>query len=181
MKADALCLAATLNSPEVDFYTIPQYQRPFKWEIDNFETLWEDLTEAYREFVAAKEQGKVPEYYFLGPVVFVRNAGKKSYDIIDGQQRTTTFHVLLWYLSRRLKDETEKGRVRQILTFLGKDPTTNNEIKNFDYGVKKAFYEKHLKDWSIARIVSDKDEWTPEDIRLRASQIADWAEGYWRL
>jgi len=121
MKADALSLSATLNSPEVDVYTIPQYQRPYTWDSQNFEVLWEDLTDAYQEFVLAKSQQKVPGYYFLGPVVFVRNASKRSYDIIDGQQRTTTFHVLLWYLYRRLTDETEKKRIHQIVTFLGND------------------------------------------------------------
>jgi hypothetical protein len=121
MKADALSLSAALNSSEVDVYTIPQYQRPYTWDTQNFEVLWEDLTDAYQEFLIEREKSGIPEYYFLGPVVFVRNTQKKSYDIIDGQQRTTTFHILLWYLYRRLTDETEKKRIHQILTFLGND------------------------------------------------------------
>ncbi len=121
MKADVLSLLATLNSSEVDIYTIPQYQRPYTWETQNFEVLWEDLTDAYQEFVLARSQDKVPNYYFLGPVVFVRNTIKRSYDIIDGQQRITTFHVLLWYLYRRLTDGTEQKRIHHILTFLGND------------------------------------------------------------
>src|SRR6266403_993689 len=106
MKADALSLSAALNSSEVDFYTIPQYQRPYTWSNENFEVLWDDLTEAYDDFLSVKSEGMAPSYYFLGPVVFVRNMPKRSYDIIDGQQRITTFHVLLWHLTRRLKDET---------------------------------------------------------------------------
>lgn len=121
MKADALTLAATLNSSEVDVYTIPQYQRPYTWDTQNFEVLWEDLTDAYQEYLTAISEGKTPEFYFLGPVVFVKNTTKRSYDIIDGQQRSTTFHVLLWYLYRRLTDDTEKARLFQILMFLNKD------------------------------------------------------------
>ncbi|AMR32715.1 hypothetical protein A0256_15435 [Mucilaginibacter sp. PAMC 26640] len=121
MKADALSLAATLNNSEVDIYTIPQYQRPYTWDTQNFEVLWEDLTDAFKEYLDALDRNEQPEYYFLGPVVFVKNAIKRSYDIIDGQQRTTTFHVLLWYLYRRLTDEIEQKRLHQILTFLGKD------------------------------------------------------------
>jgi len=121
MKADALSLAATLNSSEVDVYTIPQYQRPYTWTTDNYEVLWEDLSDAYNEYIIAIEENRIPDYYFLGPVVFVKNSAKHSFDIIDGQQRTTTFHVLLWYLYRRLFDETEKARIHQILTFLGKE------------------------------------------------------------
>ena len=117
MKADAQTLSVTFNSPEADFYTIPQYQRPYTWDTSNFETLWEDLSEAYTEFEDAKTKGNEAGHYFLGPVVFVLNKAKRSYDIIDGQQRTTTFHILLWYLYRRINDSTEKLRIAQILKF----------------------------------------------------------------
>jgi uncharacterized protein with ParB-like and HNH nuclease domain len=121
MKADALTLTATLNSSEVDVYTIPQYQRPYTWGIENYEVLWEDLIDAYEEYKSALKQKRTPEYYFLGPVLFVKNSTKRSFDIIDGQQRTTTFHILLWYLYKRLSDDTEKARIHNILTFLGKE------------------------------------------------------------
>ena len=121
MKADALSLAATLNNSEVDVYTIPQYQRPYTWSIENYEVLWEDLSDAYTEYQKALAENRTPEYYFLGPVVFVKKSVKRSFDIIDGQQRTTTFHILLWYLHKRLTDETEQARIHNILTFLGKE------------------------------------------------------------
>jgi len=121
MKADALSLAATLNNSEVDVYTIPQYQRPYTWSTENYEVLWEDLSDAYAEYLKALAENRTPEYYFLGPVVFVKNSIKRSFDIIDGQQRTTTFHILLWYLHKRLTDETEQARIHNILTFLGKE------------------------------------------------------------
>jgi uncharacterized protein with ParB-like and HNH nuclease domain len=121
MDAKPLSLAAALNNPEVDYYTIPQYQRPYTWEKDNFETLWDDLSEAYEEHIKAKQEGRPVEFYFLGPLVFVKNTEKRSYDIIDGQQRTTTCHILLWYLYRRVTDETEKQRLLLLLTFLGRE------------------------------------------------------------
>lgn len=122
MRADAQTLSVTFNNPEVDFYTIPQYQRPYTWELNNFEVLWDDLMDAFGEYEEAKKNGKETGYYFLGPMVFVLNKSNRSYDIIDGQQRTTTFHILLWYLLRFLTDETEKMRVKQILTFFDKEP-----------------------------------------------------------
>ena len=130
MRADALSLAATLNSSEVDVYTIPQYQRPYTWSQENFELLWEDLTDAYEEYLQAIEESRTPEYYFLGPVVFVKNTAKRSFDIIDGQQRTTTFHVLLWYLYKQISDDTEKARVHAILTFLNKEPKLKVSAKD---------------------------------------------------
>lgn len=130
MKADALNLAATFNSSEVDFYTIPQYQRPYTWETEHFETLWEDLLETFQEYLRVKSKNETPEYYFLGPVVFVKNTEKKSFDIIDGQQRTTTFHILLWYLYREITDPIEKARLLQILTFLGNAPKLKVSAKD---------------------------------------------------
>lgn len=136
MKADVLTLAATLNNSEVDFYTIPQYQRPYTWDTNNFETLWEDLTEAYNEYKIALSENKTPEFYFLGPVVFVKNTTMRSYDIIDGQQRTTTFHVLLWYLYRRVTNDTEKARLLQILMFLNTDAKLKVSLKDIETFVR---------------------------------------------
>ena len=60
------------------------------------------------------------------------------------------------------------------------DPTTNNEVKNFEYSVKKSFYQKHLKDWSTARITADtKNDWKKPDIEARAEKIAERAKQYW--
>jgi hypothetical protein len=132
MKADALSLAATLNSSEVDVYTIPQYQRPYTWSTENYEVLWEDLTDAYAEYLKAFAENRTPDYYFLGPVVFVKNSVKRSYDIIDGQQRTTTFHILLWYLYKKLSEETEQDRVLQILSFLGKGKEPKLKVSTKD-------------------------------------------------
>ena len=118
MKAGAMSLTAAFNSPEVDYYTIPQYQRPYTWKLDECETLWNDLNEAYNASREADQTGTGSENYFLGPIIFVQNSTKRSFDIIDGQQRITTFHILFWYLLRELKDETEKKRIQLILTFL---------------------------------------------------------------
>ena len=122
MKADALSLSEVLNNSAVDYYTIPTFQRPYTWEEDDFETLWEDLTDAYLDYTEAVKEKQVIEYYFMGPVVFVKNKGSRSFDIIDGQQRTTTFHILLWYLLRKVTDETEKLRLMAILLFQNKEP-----------------------------------------------------------
>lgn len=122
MRADALTLAAALNNSEVDFYTIPQYQRPYTWLHEEYETLWDDLTEAFNDYRLKTDAKETPEYYFMGPVVFVINREQSSLDIIDGQQRTTTFHILLWYLYRRISDDVEKQRIHSILTFQGRQP-----------------------------------------------------------
>jgi uncharacterized protein with ParB-like and HNH nuclease domain len=68
------------------FYQIPDYQRPYSWDKDNLSDLIDDLTNAFLE---NKE-----ENYFCGSLVLVDNKNDNRFDIIDGQQRTTTFTII---------------------------------------------------------------------------------------
>ncbi len=63
------------------FYRIPEYQRPFSWEEDNFIDLIDDLIEAEKE-----------QEYFLGTLVLHKKDG--IFDVVDGQQRLTTLMIL---------------------------------------------------------------------------------------
>ena len=65
---------------------IPSYQRPYAWDKDQISDLIEDLTESYCN---GKE-----EQYFCGSLVIAKGANSERYDIIDGQQRLTTFTIL---------------------------------------------------------------------------------------
>lgn len=67
-------------------YQIPSYQRPYAWDKDQISDLIEDLTESYRNDKEAQ--------YFCGSLVIARGANSERYDIIDGQQRLTTFTIL---------------------------------------------------------------------------------------
>lgn len=69
-------------------YKIPQYQRPYKWENEQVDKLWDDINEAY-------ENGD--ENYFLGSIITAKPRGdeKSIYvDVVDGQQRLTTLMIL---------------------------------------------------------------------------------------
>jgi uncharacterized protein with ParB-like and HNH nuclease domain len=132
MNAVVLTLAATLNSYEVDFYTIPLYQRPYMWKPAEYEALWIDLQDAYTAYRKAKDGNSGQEYYFLGPVIFFQNKPKRSFDIIDGQQRLTTIHILLWNLYRRLTDEIEKLRINAILCVFGQGVEPKLKVSHSD-------------------------------------------------
>lgn len=69
-------------------YKIPLYQRPYKWENEQVDKLWDDIYEAY-------ENGE--ENYFLGSIITAkpRDDEKSAYvDVVDGQQRLTTLMIL---------------------------------------------------------------------------------------
>ena len=63
---------------------IPNYQRPYKWTIKNSNQLLDDIMEA-------KKDNK--EVYRVGTLILHEENGK--YNIVDGQQRTITFSLLL--------------------------------------------------------------------------------------
>ncbi|MGL2446146.1 DUF262 domain-containing protein [Helicobacter pylori] len=89
-------------------YSIPNYQRDYAWKDKNFRDLWEDLEEAI-------ECNKKGYGHFIGTMVVTKNEdNKKLYDIIDGQQRTTTIFMLLHVLASK-QNEKDKQETRKYL------------------------------------------------------------------
>lgn len=69
-------------------YKIPQYQRPYKWEDEQVDKLWEDIYDAFENN---------EDNYFLGSIITAkpRDNEKSAYvDVVDGQQRLTTLMIL---------------------------------------------------------------------------------------
>ena len=70
------------------FYQIPNYQRPFSWEDEQIEQLWDDI------YSAAEARD---ENYFLGPIILIKT-DKGYFEVVDGQQRITTLTILFCVL-----------------------------------------------------------------------------------
>ncbi len=71
------------------YYQIPIYQRPYQWTKENCEKLLDDLFFNYED---DRESD-----YFCGSLVLVKsdpNSKTETYDIVDGQQRLSTFILL---------------------------------------------------------------------------------------
>lgn len=72
--------------------TIPNYQRPYKWTARNAIQLLDDIIEA---------RNGNKEVYRVGTLILHRDKdakGQEMYNIVDGQQRTITFSLLLYAL-----------------------------------------------------------------------------------
>ncbi|UOS67282.1 DUF262 domain-containing protein [Helicobacter pylori] len=93
---------------QTEGYSIPNYQRDYAWKDKNFKDLWEDLEEAI-------EYNKKGQGHFIGTMVVAKNEyNKKLYDIIDGQQQTTTIFMLLHVLANE-QNEKDKQETRKYL------------------------------------------------------------------
>ncbi|WJJ00571.1 DUF262 domain-containing protein [Helicobacter pylori] len=103
------------------YYQIPIYQRPYQWTEENCKKLLDDLLSSYECY---KESD-----YFCGSLVLIAigtdsATNAKTYDIVDGQQRLSTFILLAKVLATLYNNE-------------------NNEVLN---KTSKDFLEKSLGD-----------------------------------
>lgn len=78
-------------------YLIPLYQRQYAWKVTpQLELLWEDIERVARRF---EHGGQLPSPHFMGAIVIsqIQTFGRQvqAFEVIDGQQRLTTFQLLL--------------------------------------------------------------------------------------
>lgn len=113
----------------LNFY-IPDYQRGYRWTTLNVKQLLDDIWE-YRQ-----EKTNANTFYCLQPIVvrkkqWTDSAGKiiNGYELIDGQQRLTTLHRLISYVSRSVGIESIKEEYGKVLYTL--DYKTRPETKAF--------------------------------------------------
>lgn len=99
------------------FYEVPDYQRPYKWDNERVEQLWDDL---YSSFLSWKDEKESAEAYFLGSIILIKNGD--HFDIVDGQQRLTTltiFFSVIRDLFPNLNNKTHKVLQNSIKDLVG--------------------------------------------------------------
>lgn len=76
---------------------IPLFQRQYVWDREQqWEPLWEDISRKFVDYIAGRKDGPV---HFLGAMVLDQKQTSTSHlysrQVIDGQQRLTTFQIFL--------------------------------------------------------------------------------------
>lgn len=104
MKAKESRLLDFLKSSKQ--FVIPIYQRPYRWEEEQCRKLWDDLMRAGQSGGSAT--------HFVGSVVYIQDglysvSDQPSLLLIDGQQRLTTFMLLIEALARIQGDKELDG------------------------------------------------------------------------
>ncbi|CEQ27359.1 DUF262 domain-containing protein [Paraclostridium sordellii] len=91
------------------WFVIPEYQRPYVWQKDNIEELIEDLYYAF--------ENKEDNDYFLGSLVLKKteNSEFNEYEVLDGQQRLTTFFMMISVLRDLLSEEDYKSTMKEMI------------------------------------------------------------------
>ncbi len=90
------------------FYIVPDYQREYVWTEKEVQQLLQDIDEEFD--VGDKRE------YFIGTVLVSPTAQKSHFEVIDGQQRLTTFFLLLCALRHRFKGEPQYPLLTGLLS-----------------------------------------------------------------
>lgn len=146
LNVDQKSIYALLSDRKAD-YIIPDYQRPYAWDEDSCQTLWDDIFSfAIPDNDATKFDGN--DEYFLGSIVTFEN-DKKQQEVIDGQQRLTTFMLLLRAFYDRftkMQDQGSKDFSERIASCIWKTDEMGKPDKD------------HLKIDSVVATDKDKEE-----------------------
>lgn len=127
-------------------YTIPEYQRGYKWEIKDVERLLKDVD-------SFNKNDDLDLFYCLQNITLVEK--ENSFNVVDGQQRLTTLTVILSYLDEySLISEKIEYKIRE---------QTKDFLDNYIY---KSSNIKEINKWEelleIAK--SDNKDYDYQDI-----------------
>ncbi len=144
------------------FY-IPTYQRGYRWEERQVRELLDDVY----EFI---QNGKTQEgeFYCLQPIV-VKKREDDRYDVIDGQQRLTTFYIIHKYLQKRTYQieyasrPGSKDYLENINAYVEGKSEKND--KNVDYFFMSKAYVT-IKEWFNRRKEDDEDNTIEDEFNI---------------
>ena len=140
------------------WFVIPEYQRSYVWENDNIMELMDDLVFAY--------ENKPDNEYFLGSLVLkkVENKEYPEYEVLDGQQRLTTFFIMMAVL-RDLVEEVDfkntiHSKIYQKKDILQKIP----ERSRITYKIRDNI-DEFIKSYIIEENGTSKEEELKEKLK----------------
>lgn len=134
-------------------YRIPKYQREYTWGINDWDALFNDVTE--------NDFG-----YFLGSYICVNSGSLNgtTLEVIDGQQRFTTIMLLLTALYEKLNalkeqmDEDERTDLANLRNELAnkKQTYTSDGTKRTEYIQRLILQKQNMNDEDFSFVLSDK-------------------------
>jgi hypothetical protein len=105
------------------FYIVPDYQREYVWTDKEVQQLLDDINEQ----IDASNSRE----YFIGTVLVSPTAQKNHYEVIDGQQRLTTFFLLLCALKQLFRGEPQVQTLNGLIatSYTDSEGNTRTSLK----------------------------------------------------
>lgn len=128
-----------------DKFCVPEYQRSYAWTHDHCDKLWQDIT-SYMDSGAE-------DPYFFGTVILDCSESNKL-NLIDGQQRTTTFLLLLKALHLVIGDTIKKmNKSDDTIPLMKGLERSYAQIFEILYKADEDLQYEISKDWSKAKSI----------------------------
>lgn len=129
-----------------EMFVIPEQQRGYSWSIVQCDKLWQDV-EAFIDF-------QVTDPYFFGTVIIDCSESNK-FSLIDGQQRTTTFLLLLKALQLRIQEVLKNLKKDEDSEVLEEGLKVNrNKILEILYKTDEEGRVEIQKNWDTVKGIS---------------------------
>ncbi len=154
MKASETTLRELLEGTKQ--FQIPLFQRRYSWNKTYWSTLWEDLINIY--------EGGVKGGYFVGTVVTQSTPGTahgiSPFIVIDGQQRLTTFTLLLAVIRDLFKLSEDENSAEEIdqLYLINKFKKDDDFYKLLPTQRDRSIYKEIIDATNNTDIISKDDE-----------------------
>ena len=155
IDSKVLGLREVIKVNEGERYSIPIYQRPYSWEEKNIKDFLASIFDAFKEVNEEKCKANVKPVFF-GTIQLDHNKDDNTLDIVDGQQRLTTFLLFLDLLQRNEihpKEYIDCSKViksEKLKEVLQDDNIKNTSLKYYENRklLKKEVehFEKEFKD-----------------------------------
>lgn len=154
--SDLLHSVSDIYSPQNGrVYYIPSYQRGYKWTSQDAQILLDDL----KKFTIFSQ--KDDDFYCLQNITLVSQMNN-IYNVVDGQQRLTTFYILLSYLRATNKTAYELSPncliygVREATAIFLREEVASGKLWMQPIDVSKA---KHKDEWYIRDVAEGIQKW----------------------
>jgi hypothetical protein len=151
-------------------FSIPGYQRPYAWTIEQAGELLDDLLGFMRANPGTASDAPP---YFLGSIVIIKQDGSPDATVVDGQQRLTTLTLLLSAIRATLIIERNRANLTSFLYEEGNEMRgTQNRYRLTLRDRDKDFFRTYVQhEDGIRKLAELNDKLSDSQNRLRENAI----------
>ena len=155
MKTEWVSVAKLFGGDDHVQYRIPLYQRLYVWDDKVWGSLWKDITDKVESNRGKNTDDR--KRHFTGAIVTQKQNTKEGevakYEVIDGQQRLTTFQIILCAI-REICKHKEYTAVKTVEKFI---LNYDYFLTNFETEKYKLYREESKTDESDFLLIVDGD------------------------